>query len=113
MYEKIYLAGLGVYNRSEKLGKEGFKLFEELADEGVDIQDRISKNVDHLKQKSKDIFFRNVNTISRLLTFNAKNDDVEVLSRQIDELTNAVSALVLASAQDEQKMTTKANPHRK
>ena len=107
MYEKIWLAGLGAYGRSEKLGKEGVKLFDELVDEGSDVRDRASEKLEDLKQKAKDKIQGNVGKIKELLRLEPGHSDIEALSRQVEELSAAVNALALTPSQPEKKVIGK------
>ena len=107
MYEKIWLAGLGAYGRSEKLGKEGVKLFDELVDEGSEVRDRASDKLEDLKKKAKDKIQANVSKIKELLHIEPDHSDVQALSRQVEELSAAVNALALKPAQPAKKVLPK------
>ena len=96
MYEKVWLAGLGAYGRSEKLGKEGAKLFDELVHEGADVRNRASGKLEDLKLKAKEKIQTNAVRIKELLRLEPHNGDIAALSRQVEELSAAINALALA-----------------
>ncbi len=98
MYEKIWLAGLGAYGRSEKLGKEGVKLFDELVDEGSEVRDRASERLEDIKQKAKEKIQGNVSKMKELLHIDSDQSDIRALSQQVEELSAAVHALALKPA---------------
>lgn len=113
MYEKIWLAGLGAYRRSEKLGKEGVKLFDELVDEGSDVRDRASERLEDLKQKAKYTVQGNIQKIKEVLHIEPDNADIEALSHQVEELSAAVNALTMPAKTHTSKTTGKANQRNK
>ena len=103
MYSKIWLAGLGAYGRSEKLGKEGIKLLDELAGEGVDVRDRAADKIASVKQHIRSSVQDNVDKVKGLLHIPSKNKDIDSLSRQVEELSAAVNALAQKPAQTTKK----------
>ncbi len=105
MYSKIWLAGLGAYGRSEKLGKESIRLLDELAGEGVDIRERTAEKMTSLRQRIKDNLQENVNKVKDLLYVKPKNTHIDALSRQVEELSVAVNALAKQSPQTAKKPT--------
>ncbi|WP_330924169.1 phasin family protein [Candidatus Sororendozoicomonas aggregata] len=105
MYSKIWLAGLGAYGRSEKLGKESIRLFDELAGEGVDVRERAAQKVTSLRHRVKDGLQKNVNKVKGLLYVRANNADIDALSRQVEELSVAVNALAKQSSQTAKSLT--------
>ena len=92
MYEKIWLAGLGAYARYEKLGQEGKRLFEELVEDGEDVRDRGSDEVDVLKEKAQEKINETIVRLKEIIHLD-KNGDTRKLSHQIEELNKAVKAL--------------------
>ncbi|WP_211826220.1 phasin family protein [Kistimonas asteriae] len=104
VYEKMWLAGLGAYGRYEKMGQEGKKLFEDLVVEGDDLRDRYSDKIDETREKLMGKMTDTLGKVrSSLLPESEQTDEEkEVLSKQIEELTLAVKALteVEASAKE-------------
>ncbi|OQX36542.1 MAG: hypothetical protein B0D91_08900 [Oceanospirillales bacterium LUC14_002_19_P2] len=92
MYEKIWLAGLGAYARSEKKGQEGKAFFDELVVDGEKVRDRASDKIDELKGKAKDSIGEVVDKVRDILKLE-KDKDTEELSLQIEALSKAVSEL--------------------
>lgn len=95
MYEKIWLAGLGAYSRSEKLGKEGIKLFDELVVEGHDVRDRASEKLEDIKQMAREKVQSNIGKIKEMLTIAPNDAELKALSLQVEELSAAVNALAM------------------
>ncbi|MTI15034.1 hypothetical protein E1189_18715 [Sansalvadorimonas verongulae] len=98
MYEKIWLAGLGAYARYEKLGTEGRKLFDGLVEDGEDVRDRANDKVEDLKQKAQEKVNDTTVRLKEVLRIKEagveeEKDDLQELSKQIDELSKAVKAL--------------------
>ncbi|WP_263081983.1 phasin family protein [Endozoicomonas sp. Mp262] len=98
MYDKIWLAGLGAYGRSEKLGKEGVKLFDELVDEGSEVRDRASEKLEDIKHKAKEKIQSNIGKIKEMLAIAPDDSDIKALSLQVEELSAAVNALAMKPA---------------
>lgn len=96
MYEKLWLAGLGAYRRSEKLGKEGKKLFDELVCEGDDMRDEISDRFESMRKKTLDKINSTISKVKQTVKLESKNteDEATTLNAQLEALTKAVYLLV-------------------
>lgn len=103
----IWLAGLGAFSKAER---EGTKLFESLVREGEEIESRTKKmaeeKVGEVKNKVEDVKSKATDTwdsleqvfedrVARVLNrFGIPtNDDVQDLSRRVEELHESVKAL--------------------
>jgi len=97
---QIWLAGLGAYSLAET---EGNKLFRSLVTEGESLEgrirvaaeekaDQVRVKVTHARDKLEQVFEKRVAQALEALAVPAK-DDVEALSRKIEELSVRIQAL--------------------
>ena len=103
---QIWLAGLGAYSLAET---EGNKLFRSLVTEGESLEgriravaeekaDQVRVKVTHARDKLEQVFEKRVAQALEALAVPAK-DDVEALSRKIEELSVRIQALQEEGAQ--------------
>lgn len=100
---QIWLAGLGAYSLAES---EGNKLFRSLVTEGESLEgrirtvaeeraDQVRVKVTHARDKLEQVFEKRVAQALEALAVPAQ-DDVDTLSRRIEELSARIEALQAA-----------------